>query len=133
MTANTPRTRKEKGNRAERIVATAYRQSGLFPNAQRMPMSGAMQFHKGDIFKGEYDIFVDEVKCQEKVQLWAWWDQAVSQCGINQQPVLHITRNHSPMLTVMRMESYMDLRKTIKDLEEYSRDLEKKIAKGVKS
>jgi hypothetical protein len=28
-------------------------------------MSGAMQFHKGDIFKGEYDIFVDEVKCQE--------------------------------------------------------------------
>lgn len=93
-------------------------------------MSGAMQFHKGDIFKGEYDIFVDEVKCQEKVQLWAWWDQTVSQCGINQQPVLHITRNHSPMLTVMRMESYMDLRKTIKDLEEYTRELEKKIAKG---
>lgn len=66
MTANTPRTRKEKGNRAERIVATAYRQTGLFPNAQSMPMSGAMQFHKGDIFKGEYDIFVDEVSVRRR-------------------------------------------------------------------
>lgn len=114
--ANTPASKKAKGNRLEREIASAYRSSGLFPKAQRMPMSGAMAYHKGDIFKGELDEFVDEVKNQEKVKLWEFWEQTVSQCGAYDKPVLHISGNYRPILTVIRFEDYIDMRKEIKDL-----------------
>ena len=127
MTAKTPQSKKQKGNRAERAVAQAYRSSGLFPKAQRMPMSGAMQFNKGDIFKGEHDEWCDEVKCQEKVKLWEFWKQTEEQAGMYQKPVLHITGNHRPILTVMRMDDYMDLRAALKQWEEYATELEKKL------
>ena len=59
--AKTNQSKKQKGQRLEREIAKLYRRK-LFPKAQRMPMSGAMQFHKGDIFKGVYDEYVDECK-----------------------------------------------------------------------
>ena len=67
----TPGSRKAKGKRLEREIASKYRSTGLFPKAQAMPMSGAMAFHKGDIMKGERDEWVDECKNQEKVKLKA--------------------------------------------------------------
>jgi len=115
--ANTPQSKKAKGCRAERAVAEAYRHYGIDPKASRMPMSGAMMWHKGDIWKPNDHEYVDEVKNQEKVSLWAWWAQAESQASGLQIPLLHITRNNSPILTVMKLDSYMNLRKTIKDLE----------------
>jgi len=114
--ATTPKSKKAKGNRAEMKVAELYRRYKLFPKAQRMPMSGAMTFHKSDIFKGEADDWSDEVKNQEKVQLWAWWQQAETQAGQFQKPILHITGNYRPMLSVMRIEDYMDLRAELKEL-----------------
>lgn len=116
MTANTPRSRKAKGNRAEMKVAELYRRYKLFPKAQRMPMSGAMTFHKSDILKGEADDWSDEVKNQERVQLWQWWEQASNQAGQFQKPILHITGNHRPILSVMRIEDYMNLRAELKEL-----------------
>lgn len=109
--------RKEKGNRAERKVAEAYRHYGIDPKATRMPMSGAMAWHKGDINKPNDYQYVDEVKCQETIKFWKWWEQAESQASGGQIPLLHITANSRPIMTVMAMETYMDLRKTIKDLE----------------
>lgn len=90
-----------------------------------MPLSGAFPHLKGDVFKGDYDLYVDEIKNQERVKLWEWWDQARAQCGINQHPLLHVTGNFRPILTVMDLDTYIDLRRTIKDLEEENRDLRK--------
>lgn len=116
--ATTPASKKAKGNRLERDIAASYRSSGLFPRAQRMPMSGAMSFHKGDIFKGELDEWVDECKNQERVQLWPWWEQAVTQCTGLEKPVLHISGNYRPILTVMSFEAFLQLRLEIKQLRE---------------
>lgn len=114
--ANTPQSRKAKGSRLERDIAAAYRSSGLFPKAQRMPMSGAMAYHKGDIFKGETDEFVEEAKNQEKVKLWEWWQQAKDQCTGLEKPMLHISRNYSEILTVMRFDDVLQMRLELRDL-----------------
>lgn len=116
--ANTYGSKKAKGHRLEKQIAQAYRSSGLFPKAQRMPMSGAMQFHKGDIFKGVADEYVEECKNQEKVQIWKFWDQAVDQCTGLEKPVLHISGNYRPVLTVIRFEDFLDMRLEIKQLRE---------------
>lgn len=114
--ASTPHSKKAKGSRLEKQIAAAYRSTGLFPKAQRMPMSGAMQFNKGDIFKGVADEFVEECKNQEKVQIWKFWDQAVDQCNGLEKPVLHISGNYRPVLTVIRFEDFLDMRLEIKQL-----------------
>ena len=124
MTARTPSSKKAKGNRAERKVAEAYRRYDIDPKASRMPMSGAMAWHKGDIWKpGDYK-YVDEVKCQETVKFWAFWQQAQEQVKMGQVPVLHITGNNRPILTVLDMEDYMDLRKQVMDLEKIIKEME---------
>lgn len=125
MQANTPASKRAKGNRAEAKVAQLYRRYKLFPNATRMPMSGAMTFHKSDIFKGVADDWSDEVKCQETVKLWAWWEQTCNQSGQFQKPILHITSNHRPILSVMRIEDYMNLRLEIQDLNDEIQKLRK--------
>lgn len=122
--ANTPGSRKAKGSRAERKVAEAYRRYDIDPKATRMPMSGAMAFHKGDVLKPNDYKYVDEVKCQERVQFWKFWEQAESQASLGRVPVLHITSNNRPILTVMELDTYMDLRKTIKDLEKTIAELQ---------
>lgn len=109
--------RKEKGNRAERKVAEAYRHYDIDKQATRMPMSGAMAWHKGDINKPNDYQYVDEVKCQETVKFWKFWEQATDQATNGRTPVLHITANNRPILTVVALETYMNLRKTILDLE----------------
>lgn len=117
MAANTPASKKAKGTRAERKVAELYRRYDIDPKATRMPMSGAMSHFKGDIWKPNDYQYCDEVKNQEKVKLWEWWNQTCDQAS-NRTPVLHITGNNRPVLTVMRIEDYMNLRATVKQLEE---------------
>lgn len=123
MTAKTPASKKAKGNRAERKVAEAYRRYDIDPKATRMPMSGAMAFHKGDILKPNDYGYIDEVKCQEKVQIWKFWEQATSQASMSQVPVLHITGNNRPILTVLDMEDYMALRSQVLQLEKQIAEL----------
>lgn len=117
MTAHTPGSKKAKGSRLEREVAGAYRHYDIDPKATRMPMSGAMTHFKGDIWKPNDYEYLDECKNSEKVKLWEWWNQAKEQASGARIPILHISRNDSPVLTVMAMETYMNLRKEIKDLE----------------
>lgn len=117
-------SRKAKGNRAERRVAEGYRRYDIDPRATRMPMSGAMTHFKGDIWKPSDYLYVDEVKCSERVKLWEWWLQAESQADGARIPVLHITRNYSQILTVVDFETYLDLRKTILDLEKRVEELQ---------
>lgn len=119
----TPRSAKAKGNRAERKVAEAYRRYDIDPKATRMPMSGAMTHFKGDIWKPNDYEYVDEVKCAETVRIWEWWRQAESQADGLRIPVLHITRNNSNILTVMDLDTYMNLRATIIQLETTIKEL----------
>lgn len=119
-----PKTAKDKGTEAEIKVAAAYRHWGIDPKATRMPRSGGIDHLKSDIRKPNDYQYADEVKCQEKVRLWQWWDQARSQVSLGRIPILHITADFRPILTVMDIKTYMDLRKTIKDLEERIKELE---------
>lgn len=122
MTANTPQSKKQKGSRKEREVAGMYRHYGIDKDAKRMPLSGAFDGLKGDIFKPHDRGWVDEVKNQEKVKLWEWWEQAKMQARGLQKAVLHISGNHRPTLTVMRIEDYFYLRQCEKQLEEVLND-----------
>lgn len=115
--AKTPASRKSKGNRLERKVAEFYRHYDIDPKATRMPMSGAMSHFKGDIWKPDDYYYLDECKNSERVKLWEWWGQATEQADGVRIPLLHISANNRPVLTVMRAETYFDLRKEIKDLE----------------
>lgn len=111
-----PRSAKAKGNRLEREVAKAYVKYGIDETATRMPMSGAITNMKGDIYK-RYDFeYVDECKQQERIQLWKWWDQATVQATGQQKPVLHVSSNYRPILTVTRLEDWMELRAYQKQL-----------------
>lgn len=81
-----------------------------------MPMSGGMRHFKGDILKPNDYGWIDECKNTERPKLWDFWEQASNQSG-SQIPVLHISGNFRPILTVMAAETYFELRKTINDLE----------------
>lgn len=106
-TAKTAATRKAKGTRAEKKVAERYRHYKVDETAQRMPMSGAMAHFKGDIHKrNDYD-WVDEVKNHETVKLGEFWTQAVEQTsGGLRTPVLHVTGNYRPIITVLRASDF---------------------------
>lgn len=117
--AKTPRSRKAKGRRFEKEVAERYRTLGIDSTASPMPMSGAMEHHKGDIFKRHDNEWVDECKNQETVSVWAWWKQAVSQIRGHQKAVLHIKRNYeTESLSIMKTEDYFQMRAELKQLRE---------------
>jgi hypothetical protein len=119
--ATTYRSKKAKGKRAEQQVAAAYRHYDIDEHARPMPASGAIPGLKGDIFKRDDYGYVDEVKNQETTAIWKWLEQARSQALGLQKPVLHFTRNNSPIYTVLRMEDYMQLRAIEKEHEKCSR------------
>lgn len=104
---------KAKGSRLERKVAEHYRKIGI--EAKRMPLSGAFSHLKSDIFKPQPDGWHDECKNQETVKLREWWLQALSTCG-NSTPVLHISANHRPIITVLDSDVWYSMLKELKDL-----------------
>jgi hypothetical protein len=107
--ANTSATRKAKGSRAEKAVAERYRYHKVDETAQRQPMSGAMAHFKGDIHKRFDYEYLDEVKNHETINLGKFWEQAVDQCSGLRTPVLHITSNYRPIVTVLRTSDFEGL------------------------
>lgn len=114
----TAKGRRQKGKRFERDIAALYRHHHIDDTAQPMPMSGALEFHKGDILKKQDNEFVDECKNAETVKLWDWWKQAKSQARGLQIPVLHIKRNLTEPVTVISTDTYFQLRLELKQLRE---------------
>lgn len=106
------RSAKAKGSKLERKVAEEYRKIGI--EAKRMPLSGAFSHLKSDIFKPVPDGWHDECKNQETVKLRDWWNQTTSTCG-RSIPVLHISANHRPIITVMSSDQWYQLLKELKD------------------
>lgn len=107
---------RQKGKRYEREIAALYRHYGLDDTATPMPMSGGMEFHKGDILKKKDSEWIDECKNQETTKLWEWWEQASRQAPGLHKPALHIKRNHSESLTVIRTEDFFQLRVELQQL-----------------
>jgi hypothetical protein len=110
---------RQKGRRLEREIAQMYREFDIDKTAEPMPMSGAMDNHKGDILKKHDHEFVDECKNQEKTKIWAWWDQTEAQARGLEKPVLFIKKNYEKApLAIIRARDYFDMRAEIKQLRE---------------
>ena len=114
--AKTHASKKAKGSRLEKAVATLYRKHG-FDGAMRMPLSGAIGGHmSGDISFKYHVPFKVECKNQETVRIWEWWRQTLSQVGMNQEPVLFMSGNHRPILAVVDAEYLVRLQSMEKEL-----------------
>lgn len=125
--ATNGRTAKAKGSKYERDVAALYVEFGIDPKAGRMPLSGADKFLKGDIRKAHNTAlefrFIDEVKRQENLAIPLWWKQAVSQCTIGEEPLLHFKQNSGEALSVIRTRTLFSLMGRIVELTKENMDL----------
>lgn len=95
---------KDKGSRGERMWRDELRRIYDTPaereKIKRVPMSGA-SWMKGDVVDlNDYDTLY-EVKNCEKLEIPAWWRQAVRESGSSRTPVLAITQNNRPFFVFM--------------------------------
>jgi hypothetical protein len=98
MTANTAKTRKAKGSRLEHYVAQRIVDI-LGIDAKRMPLSGALQGFKSDI----YTLLPISVECKNS-ETWSvhkWWKQCKTDCTNDKIPVLVMSRNRQKEPLVM--------------------------------
>lgn len=105
MVAKTAATKKAKGTRLENKVAGLYRQYKIDETARRMPMSGAISHFKSDVFKRYDYMWSDECKCHETINLRKFWEQSAFQAPMK-TPVLHISANFRPIITVIRQSDF---------------------------
>jgi|SRR4051794_11180923 Holliday junction resolvase len=98
------RSERDKGAAGEREVAAIFRAHGF--DCDRVPNSGGLRL-KGDLY-GVLPVHV-EVKRQERLQLWQWWEQAVSEAPEDVSPVLAFRRNRSEWLAVVRLDDLIGL------------------------
>lgn len=112
--AKTTASKKAKGSRLEKKIASRYRKTGLFPEAKRQLLSGG-GYLKGDIYTKEHNDFVEECKNQETVKLNEWWSQACKDAH-SQKPLLHISANYRQPISVLRQDDFIDI---IWELEDY--------------
>lgn len=99
-----PAGARQKGQRFEREFASMLRRKGI--EASRMPLSGSMSHFKSDIFAAI--PWSMELKHQEKLSVWSWWDKAVADAGMK-EPLLVFRSNHRPAMAMMRAEAWADL------------------------
>ena len=97
------RSERDKGAAGEREVAVIFRAHGF--DCDRVPNSGGLRL-KGDLY-GELPVHV-EVKRQERLQLWQWWEQASSEAGAG-LPMVAFRRNRSEWLAVVRLDDLVEL------------------------
>lgn len=119
--ANTHRSKKAKGNALETWLAAELRKSGADDNARRMPMSGAMAHFKSDIFTRLNYSF--ECKNSETTKVWEWYEQAKSQVGGTEVPVVVFKRNYSQPMALL---SAADLINMIAEIEQLWQDIGKR-------
>ncbi len=108
MTANTSASKKAKGTRLEKYIAERMNKvlGEYGVRAKRMPLSGAIEGFKSDIF---VNLPVSlEAKNQETWKVPEWWDQATSQAGLGKMPILIMSRNYcNDPLAVIRFEDLL--------------------------
>ena len=100
-----PQSARQKGKRLERKVAKLIREK-LGIKAYRVPLSGAAEGFKGDIF-AEGLPFYWECKNRERINIWAEWQKLKNR----QNPILVISGNFKPILVVMNIELFLEILK----------------------
>lgn len=105
--ATTGRSAKRKGKEYELKIARLLRSSGLDKEARRSFQSGANWSWKSDIYTSL--DFAIEIKKQEKVSIWQWWEQAETQRKPYKPPVLIFSSDFRPDLVVMNLNDWINL------------------------
>lgn len=108
------RSKKAKGSRLERKVASLIRSKGLDPNARRMIGSGAFDDYKSDIYAPAVPLTF-EMKNQERLQIWQAWEQAKSVEKPLKPACLVISGNYRPILAVVDIDTLLNLLAEIND------------------
>ena len=93
-----------KGRKLENKIASLFR-SKFKTQAIRTPGSGSGK-HKGDVYNRYFSV---ECKNHEKISLYKFWDQTISQKMFHKPPVLFVKSNHRPILAVMDVSDWLDL------------------------
>ena len=102
------RMSKEKGKRFEREVANLFKKHGY--NAHRTAQYRGNTGNAGDV-EGIPGIHI-EAKHQERMRLYDWVDQSVSDAnaeGMNNLPIVIHRSNHMPVLVTMKFDSWIQL------------------------
>lgn len=116
MKARTFRSKKAKGVRLEQKFAQLIREKGLDETATRMVLSGAAFGFETDIKSTLPYSF--EVKNQEKVRLWEFWEQAERARKPFSPPVLVVSGNFRPILCSLTADDFLNLLLELKQVKE---------------
>lgn len=102
---------KNKGKGFELQVSKEIRKSGLDNKARRRPLSGAEKMVKGygDLITSL--PFAFELKKQEKMLFWKWWEQAESQASMSRPAVLIHSANHRKVICSMELRTFLNILK----------------------
>jgi hypothetical protein len=107
--ANTTQSKKAKGTRLEKYIATRINEvlgKDYGIQARRMPMSGAIEGFKSDIYVN-LPVSIEAKNC-EKWTIPEWWDQTTSQVGLGKMPILVASRNFcNDPLAIIRFEDLL--------------------------
>lgn len=114
MKANTFRSRKQKGTRLEQKFAQMLRESGLDKEATRMVLSGGAFGFETDI--RSHLPYAFEVKNQERVEIWKWWEQAERGRKAFKAPVLVFSGNYKPVMITMLASDWLNILRELEDL-----------------
>jgi hypothetical protein len=115
MKAITTGSKKAKGSRLERLVATRLRALDLDKDARRMIGSGAFDGYKGDVYAPQVPLTF-ECKNNENHSIWKEWEQAKNQEKPMRPACLVISGNHRPVLAMVELETLLDMLLEIKQL-----------------
>jgi hypothetical protein len=67
-----------------------------------------------------------ECKNQETFKLWEFWEQTEAQATMAKPPVLIYSCNFRPMMCIVKVETFLDILKEIKEWKEKVKELERK-------
>lgn len=104
-----PRNRKAKGRDFENEIALSIRESGLDPEAKRMPLSGAVAGLKGDIITSL--PFAIECKFQQTTSFKQWYKQAEEAKIGSKVPMVVWRENKGEPFVYMKWKDFLDLMK----------------------
>ena len=99
---------KEKGRRLELQIAEILREYG-YKDAHRQPLSGGIDFLKGDINSKQFPFFVEVKNCETWHPL-EWYRKSASET-IAKPPVIVMSKNNEDIYAFLRFTDLLDIMK----------------------
>ena len=132
MSANTPKSRREKGKEFEREIAQDLRDSGLDKEARRMPCSGSMEDLKSDIITS-LPIHI-EAKRQETWDIGTYYNQALSGKKQHEMAIVVMKKNRQEAMALLSWKDLVHILQLAKEsgqlIGEYGFQKRKQLNKG---